>query len=126
MVDRAVPNLPSRDFAATAEFYGAFGFAESFHDDGWLIVARGTLQLEFFPMPDLDPATSSFMCSIRVDDLEGLRSAVVAAGVPESSRGIPRITAIAMQSWGQRAAFLIDLDGTQLHLIEDRPGGSAR
>ena len=24
-----------------------------------------------------------------------------------------------MQEWGQRAAFLIDLDGTQLHLIEN-------
>ena len=73
-------------------------------------------------MPDLDPAKSSFMCSIRVEDLQGLRSAVVAAGVPESSTGIPRMSSIAMQYWGQRAAFLIDLDGTQLHLIEDRPG----
>lgn len=122
MADRAVPNLPSRDFAATVDFYGGFGFAEGFRDNGWLILVRGTLQLEFFPMSDLDPATSSFMCSIRVEDLESLRSAIVGAGVPESSIGIPRITPIAMQSWGMRAAFLIDLDGTQLHLIEDRAG----
>ena len=32
MVDRAVPNLPSRDFAATVDFYVAFGFVETFHD----------------------------------------------------------------------------------------------
>ena len=28
---------------------------------------------------------------------------------------------VALREWGQRAGYLIDLDGTQLHLIEDRP-----
>ena len=27
-------------------------------DRGWMILQRGGLQLEFFPYPDLDPATS--------------------------------------------------------------------
>ena len=26
---------------------------------------------------------------------------------------------IALREWGQRAGYLVDLDGTQLHLIED-------
>lgn len=119
MTDRAVPNLPSRSFDATVAFYGAFGFEVAFRDDGWLILRRGTLALEFFPAPDLDPARSSFMASVRVGDLDGLYEAVRAAGVAERTSGIPRLTPIAPREWGQRAGYLIDLDGTQLALIED-------
>lgn len=119
MADRAVPNLPSRDFNATAEFYGRFGFIETFHDDGWLILRRGDLQLEFFLLHDLDPRTSSFMCSIRVADLDGLWSAIPSSGVNVAADGIPRLTPISAQPWGQRAGFLNDIDGSQLHLIQD-------
>jgi hypothetical protein len=119
MADRAVPNLPSRDFGATIEFYGRFGFVEDYQDDGWLILRRGAMRLEFFGYPDLDPFESSFMCSIRVDDLPALFEAIASAGVPLTVTGIPRLIPIALQEWGQRAAFLIDLDGTQLHLIEN-------
>lgn len=119
MSDRAVPNLPSRDFTATVEFYGGFGFVVGFRDDEWLILRRGTVQLEFFAFPGLDPWTSSFMCSIRVADLDELYAAIAASGVPETATGIPRLTSITMQAWGQRAGFLNDIDGSQLHLIED-------
>ncbi|MDP3209748.1 MAG: bleomycin resistance protein [Rhodoglobus sp.] len=120
MSDRAVPNLPSRDFDATESFYGAFGFERGFRDSGWMILRRGELQLEFFPYPELVPAASKFMCSVRVADLDELYGAVAAAGVPVAARGIPRLVSPAQQDWGMRAGFLIDLDGTQLSLIEDR------
>lgn len=119
MTDRSVPNLPSRDFASTVEFYGRFGFFPTFRDDTWLILRRGAIELEFFPFPDLEPYASSFMCSIRVDDLDDLFGAVAAAQVPQSATGIPRLTPVASRSWGQRAAYLIDIDGTQLNLIEN-------
>jgi hypothetical protein len=119
VVDRAVPNLPSRSFDATVDFYGAFGFAVAYRDGGWLIVRRGTITLEFFLAPEHDPYASWFMASIRVADLDGLFEEVRAGGVPESVTGIPRLVPIALQEWGQRAGYLIDLDGTQLHLIED-------
>ncbi len=48
-----------------------------------------------------------------------LFEAIASAGVPLTVTGIPRLIPIALQEWGQRAAFLIDLDGTQLHLIEN-------
>ena len=117
MADLAVPNLPARDFAATAEFYGRFGFVEGFRDHGWLILHRGALQLEFFHFPDLDPWTSSFMCSIRVDDLDELFTSILSSGVPVAKKGIPRLTPISAQEWGRRAGFLNDIDGSQLHLI---------
>ncbi len=59
-MDQATPNLPSRDFAATAGFYAALGFDEAWRDAGWMILRRGDLLLEFFRYPDLDPAASSF------------------------------------------------------------------
>lgn len=119
--DRAVPNLPSRDFAATIEFYSGFGFEVGFRDGGWLILRRGGIVLEFFLAEELDPHSSWFMVSIRIADLDGLYAAVRASGVPEATVGIPRLVPVALREWGQRAGYLIDPDGTQLHLIED-PG----
>jgi catechol 2,3-dioxygenase-like lactoylglutathione lyase family enzyme len=119
MTDRAVPNLPSRDFDATAAFYGSFGFEPTFRDDRWLILSRGTLVLEFFPFRDVSPESSSFMCSVRVDDVDELYGSIREAGVEEKSTGAPRLHPVATQYWGQRVGYLVDLDGTQLHLIEN-------
>ncbi len=55
-MDHSTPNLPSRSFAETSTFYGRLGFVESWKDDGWMILKRGGLTLEFFPLPDLKPA----------------------------------------------------------------------
>ena len=119
MTDRAVPNLPSRDFDSTIAFYRGFGFEPTYRDDDWLILRRGELELEFFPFPDLVPSQSSFMCSVRVDDVDELYRRIAEAGVGEKSSGIPRLLPVEVQPWGQRAGFLVDLDGTQLHLIEN-------
>ena len=118
-MDRAVPNLPSRDFDATAAFYGGFGFEVTYRDGGWMILARRGVVLEFFLAPEHDPYESWFMTSIRVGDLDGLYADVRASGVPEKTVGIPRLIPVSLQEWGQRAGYLIDPDGTQLHLIED-------
>ena len=117
MADRATPNLPSRDFAATSDFYAGLGFAEQFRDDGWMILARGDLVLEFFPFPDLDPATSSFGCCLRLDDLDTFYDACVAAGVPETHRGWPRLHVPEVEDSGLRIGALVDPDGTLLRLI---------
>lgn len=119
MPDIAVPTLPSRDLGATSQFYRAMGFAEHYRDDHWLIMARGSLTLEFFPHEHLDPATSDFQANLRVDDLESLHRDIAAAGVPLTTTGFPRLTPIEVQSWGARAAFMIDNDGTMLRLIEN-------
>lgn len=120
MADFAAPNLPSRDFEATVAFYGAFGFEVTHRDEGWLILRRGGVQLEFFPFAELVPEESSFMCCVRVDDVDELVGQIRDAGVPEATTGAPRLRPVRVQPWGQRAGFLIDLDGTQLTLIENR------
>lgn len=119
--DLAVPNLPSRSFDATELFYGGFGFVRLFRDQGWMILTRGGLQLEFFPSPDLDPYSSSFMCCLRVADVDELYDAILRTGVPVTTTGMPRLHLVRQQTWGLRAGFLIDPDGTQLTLIEQRP-----
>lgn len=86
-MDHATPNLPSRDFEATSQFYAKLGFSESWRDRGWMILKRGGLALEFFPYPDLDPLQSSFGCCLRLDDLPSFYEDCKSAGIPEDSRG---------------------------------------
>lgn len=119
MADRATPNLPSRDFETTARFYAQFGFTESWRDGGWMILERGDLILEFFPYPDLDPATSSFGSCLRLDDVEGFYAALIAAGIPEKTTGWPRLHRPKREAWGGLVGALIDPDGSLLRLIQE-------
>ena len=118
MADRATPNLPSRDFAATSKFYAALGFVETWRDAGWMILERGGLILEFFPHPDLDPATSGFSCCLRLDDVDAFYAVCLATGLPETHRGWPRLHPPKVEPWGGRVGALIDPDCTLLRLIQ--------
>jgi hypothetical protein len=120
MADQATPNLPSRDFAVTAAFYAALGFVEQFRDDAWMVLARGDLVLEFFPFPDLDPATSSFGSCLRLDDLDAFYAVCVAADVPETHHGWPRLHAPEVGGSGLRIGALVDPDCSLLRLIANR------
>lgn len=119
MTDHSTPNLPSRDFEATARFYGALGFIESWRDDGWMILKRGTLLLEFFPFPDLDPLQSSFSCCLRLDELDRFYSACKAAGLVEKRVGQPRLNPPRVESSGLRIAYMVDPDGSLVRLIQN-------
>ena len=119
MADRATPNLPSRDFGITEALYAAPGFERGWRDTGWMILTRGTVQLEFFPYPDLDPAKSSFGCCIRLDDMPSLHEAAVMAGVPQASTGIPRISDPRRELSGLDIAYLVDPDGTLVRLVQN-------
>lgn len=118
MTDHATPNLPSRDFTATSDFYAPLGFREEYRDEGWMILERGGLTLEFFPHPTLDPKSSWFSCCLRLDDLDAFYVACRAAGLPEATVGFPRLHPPRREPWGGRMAALLDPDGTLLRLIE--------
>jgi catechol 2,3-dioxygenase-like lactoylglutathione lyase family enzyme len=119
MPDRATPNLPSRDFEATAAFYRDLGFAEGWRDHGWMILNRGAITLEFFPHPTLDPETSWFSCCLRLDDLHGFYAICLAAGLEGSAQGAPRLHPPRLEASGLTMAALIDPDGTLLRLIQN-------
>jgi catechol 2,3-dioxygenase-like lactoylglutathione lyase family enzyme len=117
MADHATPNLPARDFAATADFYGQLGFEISWRDAHWLILKRGEVTLEFFPYPDLDPAQSSFGCCLRLDDADAFYAACLRAGIREAAHGFPRLHPLRREAWGGRVGALLDPDGTLLRII---------
>lgn len=119
MTDHATPNFPSRDFGATSAFYAGLGFVEGWRDDGWMILTRGGLTLEFFPYPDLDPFSSSFSCCLRLDDLDAFYAVARQAGLPESCSGQPRLHPATVEHSGMRIAYMIDLDGTLLRLVQN-------
>jgi len=54
-----------------------------------MIPERGELMLEFFPHPNLDPATSWFSCCLRLDDLDAFYAICAASGLLESSQRPP-------------------------------------
>lgn len=119
MADHATPNLPSRDFAATARFYAQFGFTQSWRDAGWMILERGGLTLEFFPHPELDPAASAFGSCLRLDDVSAFYALLCAAGIPEQATGWPRLHPPKREAWGGLVGALVDPDGSLLRLIEE-------
>ena len=118
-MDHATPNLPSRDYDATFRFYAALGFQEYWRDEGWMILARGSIRLEFFRHPDLDPATNWFSCCLRLDDLDDFYAVCLAANIPEVTEGAPRIHKPAFEKSGLRIGALIDPDGTLIRLIQN-------
>ncbi|MET3828343.1 hypothetical protein ABIC16_004098 [Sphingomonas sp. PvP055] len=118
MPDFATPNLPSRKFENTARFYALIGFEETWRDAGWMILKRGGLTLEFFPFPDLDPAQSSFSCCFRMDDVDAFFKGVLAGGVPEATKGWPRVHPPKKEPWGGIVGALIDPDGSLIRFIQ--------
>lgn len=119
-MDQATPNLPSRDFAITSAFYAKLGFQEGWKDDGWMILKRASLTLEFFPHPDLNPLESWFSCCLRLNDLAGFYSECLAAGIEERCWGQPRIQPPQVEESGLKIAALIDPDGTLVRLIQNQ------
>jgi len=119
MTNHATPNLPSRNFDKTEQFYASLGFSTTYRDAGWLVMNLSGLQLEFFSHPELDPLTSWFSCCLRVDDLDAFYTCCKASGIAELNTGAPRLHPPAQHPAGVKMAALIDLDGSLLRLIEN-------
>jgi catechol 2,3-dioxygenase-like lactoylglutathione lyase family enzyme len=119
LTDTATPNLPSRDFGATARFWGRLGFDEEYRDDGWMILCRGTMTVEFFAHPTLEPGESWFSACLRVDDLEALWREYRGLGLSEDEGAIPRLTAIMNNPPVPRMFALIDPDGSLIRVLEN-------
>ncbi len=123
MADRITANLPSRDFSATEAFYAALGFTRSWRDDGWMILTRGPLVLEFFPHPEIDPRSSWFSACIRVDDPDALLAEWRGAGLPSDRKAIPRLTGFFKAGAAPRMFALVDPDGSLLRVIDNGDAG---
>lgn len=119
MSDHATPNLPARSFDATEAFYGKLGFDRGWRDEGWMILKRGEITLEFFPDPEVDPLKSSFGCCIRLDDLDAFYEECIGTDLPETCFGQPRLHPPRLEENGKTIAYLVDPDGTLLRLVQN-------
>ncbi|MBL9057333.1 MAG: bleomycin resistance protein [Rhodobacteraceae bacterium] len=120
MADRITANLPSRDFAATEAFYNRLGFRTDFRDDGWMILRRGALELEFFPHPGVDKWSSWFSACIRVDEVEALLAEWQQVGLSDDRTAIPRLTGIFKLQGAPRLVALVDEDGSLLRVLDNK------
>jgi uncharacterized glyoxalase superfamily protein PhnB len=80
-----------------------------------MIMSRGSLVIEFFPYPDLDPYSSSFSACVRVMDADALFKAWQEAGL--ASQGIPRLTAPKNEDFGFRMFACVDINGSLLRVL---------
>ena len=119
MTDRVTANLPARSFDETERFCARLGFERVFRDDGWMILARGPLEIEFFRHPELDPTTSWFSACVRVVDVDALHRAWSRAGLADA--GIPRLTAPRDEPFGFRTFSLVDPNGNLLRCLAPLP-----
>jgi hypothetical protein len=120
MTDRATPNLPAIDMAATCAFWRGLGFQDRYLSDGWSRLSRGALEIEFFSMPELDPKQSGFSACLRVDNLDDLRAAFAAAGIPDACGGRPRMDQVQTKEGGFRIFHLVDINGSLIRCIDNR------
>ncbi len=117
-MDRATANLPSADLDRTAAFYAALGFVIAFKDDGWMILERGAITLEFFPVA-VDPRTTTGSACLRVDDLDALHADFRAVGqLPGFCRTTPGVLPIS-EAHGLRMFVLIDPHGNLLRCLDN-------
>ncbi|MBD3662736.1 hypothetical protein H9Q16_02265 [Sulfitobacter sp. TSTF-M16] len=118
-MDRITANLPSRNFDTTVAFYGQLGFATQYRDEGWLILRRKKLEIEFFAHPKLDPFESWHSACIRVDDITALQTVWQALNLPDDPMGRSRDQRIIEDGGPVRFFTLIDCDGSLLRCIEN-------
>ena len=123
MADRATANLPSRSLPATEAFYRRRGFQSQHHNNGWMILRRGDLGLEFLPFPDIDIRTRSFSACLRDDDMTGLPVEWQSAGLPANPQQSPRLTGVFKPEGAPRMFAVIDEDGSLLRVMDNRDAG---
>jgi catechol 2,3-dioxygenase-like lactoylglutathione lyase family enzyme len=119
LTERAVPVLPAADLGATLAFYERLGFRETgspWARWNYLIVARGSIELHFFPKPDVDPLTTDFGCYLRVEDADALHRNWESVGVPTDPTTGSRLMEPGDTEYGLREFALVDPNGNLLRI----------
>ena len=114
--DIAIPIMPARDLAETIDFYKALDFVLAYRHaelDDYIILRRGSLELQFFQWPELDIQASFTGCYLRVTDVDAIYQSFAGARLP---------------AWGMREFNLVDCNGNLLRVGEpiDKPKRKAR
>lgn len=125
MAEKTIPLLPCRSelIEPLLDFYTALGFGTTFHQKSpyaYVVVERGTVELQFLGMKEYDPAASYSGCYILTDDVEGLyeafRSGLKSAYGRIPARGLPRIGPLKDMSYGVRQFLMTDPTGNSIRI----------
>ena len=106
------PKLPMRDKALTRDFYiNKLGFNEfgSADYDGYLMVAKDSIQIHFFEFKELDPKENYGQVYIRTNDIDNLYQLLLDNKVSIHPNGTLQI-----KPWRQREFALLDPDNNLL------------
>ena len=90
MSERAVPILPSRDLAETLDFYERLGFDNRGAPPeqwGYVILGRGTVELHFISVPDVDPLATASSCFVFVENAAALYADWATKITPDPATG---------------------------------------
>ena len=112
--ESAVPILPSRDLEETLGFYSRLGFelrGAPIETYRYLIIARGSIELDFWDAPDVDPLTTDASCYIRVGDADVLHREWQAAGIESDPATGSRLMPPVNTDYGMREFALVDKSG---------------
>lgn len=118
--DYVVPMLPSMDMAESRSFYERLGFTVFYHDDNFLGVNKGQLELHFWPCSDRHICEASG-CYFRVGDVDAYFSEwsflpvkpILTEGEADHARisGAPED-----RPWGMREFYLWDPNGNLIRI----------
>jgi catechol 2,3-dioxygenase-like lactoylglutathione lyase family enzyme len=121
--EHAVPVLPARDLYETLAFYERLGFAlqgAPIEQYGYLIIARGSIELHFFDQPGVDPLTTDAGCYVRVRDADELHRDWKALGVPADPTTGSRLMGVRDTDYGLREFALVDPSGNLMRVGSPR------
>lgn len=128
-----VPLLPCPSIDEIAEFYSMLGFTQTYYQvrpNPCVGLEREDLQLQFFGMPDFDPADSYGSCLVLVPDIGELFQAFAAAMRASHGKllvsGIPRMTRPRKRkNAGNLSGFsIIDPGGNWIRFMAAKTGPS--
>jgi uncharacterized glyoxalase superfamily protein PhnB len=112
----ARPFLPSRDFAASAAFYEALGFAKVL-DDGEVNIFRAGASTFILQRYYEKTWAENCMMQLLVDDVDAWWTHIEALDLA-GTFGVQAPKPPAMQPWGLRVAFVVDPSGVLWHIAE--------
>ncbi len=111
-VKRIVPDLKSRDPAASREFYGEVLGLEPVMDHGWIatFAAPGNSSAQLSLMSHDAGATMRPDVSVEVDDVDAAHAAA-------QRMGCEIVHPLTDEPWGVRRFFVRDPDGNVLNIL---------
>jgi hypothetical protein len=115
----ARPFLPAKDFGLSKRFYETIGFEKLLDGDVAIFrigTSRFILQNRFE-----NEWAANFVMQLMVDDLDSWWRHIEELDLP-TGFGVPEPQLPAVQPWGLRVGFVVDLSGVLWHVAQRRQG----